>query len=71
MDILNAADWSNEDTFQQFYHWEIRDGSMFRTLVLSSADTSSLRVDNLDMKTEPSKMLFANGSGHEVPAYYL
>ena len=56
MDILSAADWSNEDTFQQFYHWEIRDGSMFRTLVLSSADTSSLRVDNLDMKTEPSEM---------------
>ena len=52
-DILNAADWSNEGTFQQFYHREIRDRSMFGTSVLSSADTSNLHVD---METEPSKM---------------
>ena len=52
-DIFNAADWSNEGTFQQFYHREIRDRSMFGTSVLSSADTSNLHVD---METEPSEM---------------
>ena len=53
MDILNAADWSNKGTFQQFYHREIRDESMFGTNVLPSANTSNLHVD---METEASKI---------------
>ena len=44
-DIINAADWSSEGTFQQFYHKEIRDGAIFETTVLSSANTSNLHVD--------------------------
>ena len=52
-DILNAADWSSEGTFQQFYHREIRDRSTFGTSVLSSADTSNFHVD---MEMEPSEM---------------
>ena len=67
MDILNAADWSTEATFQQFYHREMQDMITFGSSVLSSASTSNLHVD---METEPSKMLFTNGSGHRVPACY-
>ena len=52
-DILNAADWSNETTFQQFYHREVRDRSTFGSTVLMSADTSNLHVD---MEAEPSKI---------------
>ena len=52
-DIFNAADWSSETTFQQFYHREIKDRSTFGSTVLSSADTSNLHVD---METEPSEM---------------
>ena len=52
-DILNAADWSNEGTFQQFYHREVQDTSTFGSSVLSAAKTSNLHVD---METEPSEM---------------
>ena len=52
-DILNAADWSTETTFQQFYHRAIQDKSSFGTTVLSSADISNIHVD---METEPSEM---------------
>ena len=53
MDILNAADWSTEATFQQFYHREMQDEATFGSAVLSSASTSNLHVD---METEPSEM---------------
>ena len=53
MDILNAADWSTEATFQQFYHREMQDMTTFGSSVLSSASTSNLHVD---METEPSEM---------------
>ena len=53
MDILNAADWSTETTFQQFYHREMQDKSTFGSAVLSSASTSNLHVD---IETEPSEM---------------
>ena len=53
MDILNAADWSSETTFQQFYHREMQDRSTFGSAVLSSASSSNLHVD---METEPSEM---------------
>ena len=53
MDILNAADWSSETTFQQFYHQEMQDRSTLGSAVLSSASSSNLHVD---METEPSKM---------------
>ena len=52
-DILNAADWSTETTFQQFYHRAIQDKSSFGTTVLSSADTSNIHVD---IEMEPSEM---------------
>ena len=52
--ILNAADWSNKSTFQQFYHREAQDSrATLGSAVLSSADTSKLHVD---MEMEPSEM---------------
>ena len=53
LDILNAADWSSETTYQQFYHRDVQDRSTFGSAVLSSASTSNLHVD---METEPSEM---------------
>ena len=53
MDILYAADWSSETTFQQFYHWEMQDRSTFGSAVISSASSLNLHVD---METEPSEM---------------
>ena len=53
MDILNAADWSAEATFQQFYYREMQDMTTFGSSVLSSASTSNLHVD---MEMEPSEM---------------
>ena len=53
LDILNAADWSSETTYQQFYHRDMQDRSTFGSAVLSSASTSNLHVD---METEPSEM---------------
>ena len=50
MDILNAADWSTETTFQQFYHREMQDKSTFGSAALSSASTSNLHV-NMEMKS--------------------
>ena len=38
LDILNAADWSSETTFQQFYHRDMQDRSIFGSVVLSSAN---------------------------------
>ena len=52
-DILNAADWSSETTFQRFYHKELQDKTVFGSTVLSAANTSNLHVD---METEPSEM---------------
>ena len=43
-DILNAADRSSETTFQQFYHWKIKDRFTFGSTVLSSANASYLRT---------------------------
>ena len=53
-DILQAADWSSESTFQKFYHRIPEDGnkSSFGKAVLSSA-ASNLHVDK---ETEPSEM---------------
>ena len=56
MDILQAADWSSESTFQRFYHLPILEQTgkpAFERAVLSSAEASDLHVD---METEPSKM---------------
>jgi len=52
-DILNAADWSSETTFQRFYHKELQDKTTFGSTVLSAANTLNLHVD---METEPSEM---------------
>ena len=54
-DILQAADWSSESTFQRFYHRssEVKNKSSFGRTVLASAGTSNLHVD---METEPSEM---------------
>ena len=53
-DILQAADWSSETTFQRFYHRPTDDNkSSFGMAVLSSVGTSNLHVD---METEPSEM---------------
>ena len=54
--------------FSTVYHWEMKDRSTFGSTVLLSADASNSHVD---METEPSKMLFMNGSGDAVPDYYL
>ena len=54
-DILQAADWSSETTFQRFYHrpTDDKNKSSFGMAVLSSVGTSNLHVD---METEPSEM---------------
>ena len=49
-DILQAADWSSESTFQRFYH---QDKSLFAEAVLSSVEASNLHVD---VETESSEM---------------
>ena len=53
LDIFNVADWSTETTFQQFYHRDMQDRSIFGSAVLASVSTSNLHVD---METEPSEM---------------
>ena len=53
-DILKAADWSSEGTFQKFYHYDKDIRSAFgAAAVLSSAAASYLHVD---METVPSDM---------------
>ena len=54
-DILWAADWSSETTFQRFYNHPTDDEnkSSFGMAVLSSVGTSHLHID---METEPSEM---------------
>ena len=52
-DILKAADWSSEGTFQKFYHRDKDTQSAFGAAVLSSAAASNFHVD---METEPSEM---------------
>ena len=54
-DILQAADWSPESTFQKFYHRSTDDKnkSSFRKAVVSLLGPSNLHVG---METEPSKM---------------
>ena len=39
-DILDAADWSSEGTFQRFYHRQDKDITAFGMAVLSSSDSS-------------------------------
>ena len=39
-DILDAADWSSEGTFQRFYNRQNKDFTAFGTAVLSSLDLS-------------------------------
>ena len=54
-DILRAADWSSETSFQRFYHrpTDDKNKSSFGMAVLSSVGISNLHVD---METEPSEM---------------
>jgi len=54
-EILQAADWSSESTFQRFYHRpsDDKDQSTYGKAVLSSAGASNLHID---METEPSEM---------------
>ena len=54
-DILKAADWSSEGTFQTFYHRKESSSARtnFGVSVLASAATSNLHVD---IETEPSEM---------------
>ena len=52
MDILQAADWSSERTFEKFYHRPTQDKSSYAKAVLSSAEASNLHVD---IETESSK----------------
>jgi len=54
-DILRAADWSSERTFQTFYHCKEDSSSRmaFGVSVLASAAISNLHVD---METKPSEM---------------
>ena len=51
-DILQAADWSSEGTFQRFYHRQSSDKSTFGKAVLAG-QASNLHVD---IETEPSEM---------------
>ena len=51
-DILQAADWSSEETFQRFYHRQLSDRSAFGKAVLTGK-ASNLHVD---IETEPSEM---------------
>ena len=51
-DILQAADWSTEGTFQRFYHRQSSDKSAFGKAVLTGK-ASNLHVD---IETEPSEM---------------
>ena len=51
-DILQAADWSSEGTFQRFYHCQSSDKSTFGKAVLAG-QASKLHVD---IETEPSEM---------------
>lgn len=46
-DILDAADWSAEGTFQRFYcrNLKINDQTTFGTTVLSSDSSSTIHVD--------------------------
>ena len=53
LDILQAADWSSERTFEKFYHRPTQDKSSYAKAVLSSAKASNLHVD---IETEPSEM---------------
>ena len=48
-DILKAADWSSEGTFQTFYHRNKDSRETFGVSVLVSAASSNLHVD---METE-------------------
>ena len=41
-DILQAADWSSESTFEKFYHHATQDKSSYAKAVLSSAEASNL-----------------------------
>ena len=41
-DILQAADWSSESTFEKFYHRPTQDKSSYAKAVLSSAEASNL-----------------------------
>ena len=54
-DILQAADWSSEATFQRFYHRPTDDEnkSSFGMAVLLSVGTSNLHVD---IETKSSEM---------------
>jgi len=54
-EILQAADWSSESTFQRFYHCpsDDEDQSTYGNAVLSSAGASNLHID---MEMEPSEM---------------
>ena len=51
-DILQAADWSSEGTFQRFYHRQPSDKSAFGKAVLAG-QASNLHVN---IETEPSEM---------------
>ena len=53
VDILQAADWSSERTFEKFYHRPTQDKSSYAKAVLSSAEASNLHVD---VEMEPSEM---------------
>ena len=52
VDILQAADWSSERTFEKLYHRPTQDKSSYAKAVLSSTEASKLHVD---IETEPSK----------------
>ena len=54
-DILQAADWSSESTFQKFYHLSADDKikSLFGKAILSLLGPLNLHVD---METEPFEM---------------
>ena len=56
VDILKAADWSSERTFEKFYLIYYRPTqvkSSYAKAVLSSAEASNLHAD---IETEPSQM---------------
>ena len=42
LDILYAADWSTETTFQRFYHRDMQDRSIFGSAILASVSTFKL-----------------------------
>ena len=52
-DILKAADWSNQGTFQKFYYKPTHSPTFGSSVLAANKDSSNSHVD---METKPSKI---------------